>query len=70
MTAKNDLRILLLGTPLIQANGQPLQIQRRLLRWMLFFLACQEDMVGRADRSSCSGQTPPKRMVAVTCARC
>lgn len=49
MTAKSDLRILLLGTPLIQANGQPLQIQRRLLRWMLFFLACQKDMVGRAD---------------------
>ncbi len=49
MTARNDLRILLLGTPLIQASGQPLQIQRRLLRWMLFFLACQKDMVGRAD---------------------
>jgi len=47
--AKDDLRILLLGTPLIQANGQPLQIQRRLLRWILFFLACQKDMVGRAD---------------------
>jgi predicted ATPase/DNA-binding SARP family transcriptional activator len=49
MTAKPDLRILLLGSPAIFANDEPLQIQRRLLRWLLFFLACQKEMVGRAD---------------------
>ena len=49
MTAKTELRILLLGTPVVYTGDQPLQIQRRMLRWMLFFLACQKDMVGRAD---------------------
>src|SRR5512146_2425305 len=49
MTASSELRILLLGTPAVYAGDQPLQIQRRLLRWMLFFLASQNEMVGRAD---------------------
>lgn len=49
MTDTPDLRILLLGSPAIFSNDQPLQIQRRLLRWLLFYLACQKEMVGRAD---------------------
>src|SRR5512146_3489256 len=49
MTASSELRILLLGTPAVYAGDQPLQIQRRLLRWMLFFLASQNEMVGRVD---------------------
>ncbi len=64
MTQTSNLRILLLGVPIVYADGQPgspsqpderglagqpLQIQRRMLRWMLFYLACQKEMVGRAD---------------------
>lgn len=49
MTDQPMLNILLLGAPSISIEDQPLQIQRRLLRWMLYFLACQKDMVGRSD---------------------
>lgn len=49
MTAPPTLRVLLLGTPVILAGDQPLQIQRRLIRWLLFYLACQKEMVGRSD---------------------
>jgi len=43
------LRILLLGTPAVYHGDQPLYIQRRLLRWTLYYLACQKEMVGRSD---------------------
>lgn len=49
MPDSQNLRILLLGTPSIYYNDRPLQIQRRLMRWMLFYLACQKEMVGRSD---------------------
>lgn len=49
MTDPPILRILLLGSPATFAGEQPLQIQRRLLRWMLFYLACQDEMVGRSE---------------------
>jgi predicted ATPase/DNA-binding SARP family transcriptional activator len=49
MIDKPDLRILLLGPPAIILNDHPLQIQRRMMRWMLFYLASQKEMVGRAD---------------------
>lgn len=49
MTESPKLRILLLGSPAVFAGEQPLQIQRRLLRWMLFYLACKDELVGRAE---------------------
>ena len=49
MTSKPTLRVLLLGAPVVLIDEQPLQIQRRLLRWLLAYLACQKEMVGRGD---------------------
>ncbi len=49
MREDHGLRILLLGSPAVFNGDQPLQIQRRLLRWLLFYLACQKEMVGRSD---------------------
>ena len=43
------LRILLLGAPLVYQDDQPVFIQRRLLRAILFYLAFQQEMVGRLD---------------------
>ncbi len=41
------LRILVLGPPLVLYGDQPLNIKRRLLRAMLFYLASQPEAVGR-----------------------
>lgn len=49
MTEGSRLRILLLGAPTVTVDDEPLQIQRRMLRWMLYYLACQKEMVGRSD---------------------
>lgn len=43
------LRILLLGPPAIYLGGQPYQIDRRLNRSLLFYLAAQEAPVSRAE---------------------
>ncbi len=43
------LRILVLGTPGIFEENQPYRIERRLLRALLFYLACQDEPVSRAD---------------------
>lgn len=43
------LEILVLGPPAILFNGKPLVIQRRQLRTLLYFLACQPEGVGRGD---------------------
>jgi predicted ATPase/DNA-binding SARP family transcriptional activator len=45
----DNLRILLLGTPEVYYGKQPLRIQRRLLRALLFYLACQKEIVGRNE---------------------
>lgn len=42
------LRIQLLGSPLITYNEKPLVIRRLLPRALLFYLACQQDVVGRS----------------------
>src|SRR5512133_3506671 len=49
MAAPMTLRVFLLGAPAVTIDNQPLQIQRRLMRWMLSYLACQKSMVGRSD---------------------
>lgn len=49
MSESQTLRILLLGSSAILVGEQPFTIQRRLLRWLLAYLACQHEMVGRAD---------------------
>ncbi|MEJ5203339.1 MAG: AAA family ATPase, partial [Anaerolineales bacterium] len=41
-------RIQLLGSPLLTYNDRPVVIQRLLLRSLLFYLACQKDVVGRS----------------------
>lgn len=46
---EQPVQILLLGSPLILVNGEPLQIQRRTVRSTLFFLACQGQHTGRSD---------------------
>ncbi|NMB55176.1 MAG: AAA family ATPase [Leptolinea sp.] len=43
------LKILVLGPPVIQLDDKPLDIQRRQLRTLLFFLACESNGVGRGD---------------------
>ena len=43
------LSILLLGAPLVYQDDQPVFIQRRLPRAILFYLANQQEMVGRLD---------------------
>ncbi len=43
------LEILVLGPPAILLDGKPLVIQRRQLRTLLYFLACQPDGVGRGE---------------------
>jgi DNA-binding SARP family transcriptional activator len=43
------LKILLLGTPVILYEDQPLRIQRRQLRTMLCYLACQPEGIGRGE---------------------
>ncbi|MDR3574261.1 MAG: AAA family ATPase [Anaerolineaceae bacterium] len=42
-------RVLLLGAPLVFQDDQPVFIQRRLLRAMLFYLALQPELLGRSD---------------------
>ena len=42
------LRILLLGPPVVYYGEEPLRIQRRVLRSLLFYLAGQSEPVGRA----------------------
>src|SRR5271157_523588 len=41
--------ILLLGAPLVYQDDQPVIIRRRLLRAILFYLAYQQEMVGRLE---------------------
>lgn len=48
MTSEPKLEILLLGTPAVYYGGKPIQIQRRLLRAILFFLAYTRRLVSRA----------------------
>ena len=43
------LSIKLLGFPEIEWDHQPVTVPRKTLRAMLFYLACQKEMVGRAD---------------------
>jgi DNA-binding SARP family transcriptional activator len=43
------LQIFLLGPPVVVQDDQPLFIQRRLLRAILFYLAYQQEMIGRLD---------------------
>ncbi|HVN54822.1 MAG TPA: BTAD domain-containing putative transcriptional regulator, partial [Anaerolineaceae bacterium] len=43
------LRILSLGTPAVFIDEKPVQIQRRIQRAMLFYLANQADMVSRSE---------------------
>ena len=43
------LKILVLGPPVIRDEDQPVRIQRRLVRNMLLYLACQPEMVSRAS---------------------
>lgn len=43
------LRVYLLGTPAIYWDEQPLQVERRVVRALLFYLACQTGKVGRDD---------------------
>lgn len=43
------LQILVLGPPAILCDGKPLVIQRRQLRTLIFFLACQSGGVGRGE---------------------
>lgn len=47
--AAPELEILLLGPPEIRRNGKPLEIKRRLLRTLLYYLACQSAPVGRGE---------------------
>lgn len=47
MTSESKLEILLLGTPAIYYGGKPIQIKRRLLRSILFFLGYTRRMVSR-----------------------
>lgn len=47
------LKILVLGPPAILIDDQPLDIQRRQLRTLLFYLACQQDGVGRGELLTC-----------------
>jgi DNA-binding SARP family transcriptional activator len=42
------LRIQLLGPPLLTYNDKPVNIRRLILRSLLFYLACQQDVVGRS----------------------
>ncbi len=43
------LRILLLGTPVVFLDEKPVQIQRKLQRVLLFYLACQPGLISRYD---------------------
>jgi DNA-binding SARP family transcriptional activator len=43
------MHILLLGTPSLTMGGKTVQIQRRLTRSLLFYLACQRYPAGRTD---------------------
>lgn len=43
------LRIHLLGTPAVYDDDRPLQIQRRIQRALLFYLACQRDGASRSE---------------------
>ncbi len=40
--------VLLLGPPAVYAHEQPFQIKRRQIRSMLYYLACQREMISRA----------------------
>lgn len=49
MTDSTVLRIQLLGPPVVFYGGQTVSIQRKNIRALLFYLACQESMVSRGD---------------------
>ncbi len=49
MPTENRLMIHLLGQPHIFWGDQPLNIQRKLARVFIYYLACQKSMVGRSD---------------------
>ena len=42
------LRILLLGSPIVSFDQQPVHVQRKMQRGLLYYLACQEAPVSRA----------------------
>jgi predicted ATPase/DNA-binding SARP family transcriptional activator len=47
--SEKPFKILLLGSPIIQVNGQPIQIKRRIVRSAMFYLACQAHPISRSD---------------------
>ena len=47
--SEKPIKILLLGSPVVEVNGSPLQIKRRNVRSVLYYLACQGQPVGRSE---------------------
>ncbi|MBE0687735.1 MAG: AAA family ATPase [Anaerolineaceae bacterium] len=49
MPPENRLMIHMLGQPRVFWGDQPLNIQRKLARIFIYYLACQKSMIGRSD---------------------